>query len=167
MVMAVQRARPEEYFKEERTPLIFERVSFSVGSIPVVGVPFLLDGVECVTPYVESSEQLIRGLEAYEVVIVGGRQYRFKMWDDGVTSLIRKADLRGKKAYVMVYEPEKGEVQLQAEAVQPVEAKPKVEEAAPQIVRAQQVDYTPVIIFGLVVLGIAVICFFGYLASKR
>lgn len=153
MVMAVQRARPEDYFRERET--ISEKVSFSVGSIPVIGVPFILDGVECVTPYIEGSEQLVRGLEAYEVVIVGECKYRFKMWDDGVTSLIRKADLRVKKAYVMVYEPlvETGQ--------------PETIKAIPQIVKAQQVDYTPIMIFGLLVLGIMAICFFGYLASRR
>jgi hypothetical protein len=161
--MAVQRARPEDYFREEeRAARIFERVAFSVGSIPVIGVPFVLDGVERVTPFVEETLPSVRGLEAYQSISVGGKEYRFKMWDDGVTSPLRKADLNVKKSYVMVYEPVEAKVEERA--------KPEV--AAPQVVKAQetstpQVNYTPLIILGIVSLVIVAICYFGYLSSKR
>jgi hypothetical protein len=165
--MAVQRARPEDYFRgEERAARIFERVAFSVGSIPVIGVPFVLDGVERVTPFVEEALPSVRGLEAYQSISVGGKEYRFKMWDDGVTSPLRKADLNVKKSYVMVYEP------VEAKAVAMAEEKVKAEAAAPQVVKAQetstpQVNYTPLIILGIVSLVIVAICYFGYLSSKR
>jgi hypothetical protein len=163
--MAVQRARPEDYFRgEERPAPIVERVAFSVGSIPVVGVPFVLDGAERVTPFVEEALPSVRGLEAYPSISVGGKEYRFKMWDDGVTSPLRKADLNVKKSYVMVYEP------VEAKAVAEEKAKP--EAATPQVVKAQetstlQVNYTPLIILGIVSLVIVAICYFGYLSSKR
>jgi hypothetical protein len=161
--MAVQRARPEDYFREEeRAAPIFERVAFSVGSIPVIGVPFVLDGAERVTPFVEEALPNVRGLEAYPSISVGGREYKFKMWDDGVTSSLRKADLNVKKSYVMVYEPVEAKV----------EEKAKPEVAAPQVVKAQetstpQANYTPLIILAIAVLGIVGLVSICYLASKR
>lgn len=135
--MAV-RATPKEFFQAQE-------VTFSVGSSPVVGVPFKVDSVQKVTPYMESILPDVKMIEAYPSVVVAGRLYVFQMWDDGETALKRTADLTVKTNYLMVYLPAQ-----EAPAVQ-----------------AFQPNHTPVVIVALVVLGIVAICFFAYLSSRR
>lgn len=114
-----------------------------MGSQPVTGVPFKLDGAQHVTPYNEVSEATIRELDAYPAVVANGRTYVFQQWDDGVKNLSRTADLSVKNSYNMIYQSQ-----------EPVQQ------------QVQPPNYMPIIIVGLVVLGVVAICYFAYL-SKR
>lgn len=133
----VQRSSPEDYF-------VAQEVLFSVGSSPVAGIPFKVDGAQQVTPYTESTLTTVKTLEAYPTVSVGGKLYVFQMWDDGVTSLSRTVNLEEKTSYLMIYAP--------------------VEQAA---IVSQQPNYTPLIIVALFIFGIVAICYFAYLGKRR
>lgn len=133
--MAV-RATPQQFFEAQE-------VLFSVGSSPVAGVPFKVDGVQHVTPYTESTLPTVKSLEAYPSVVAAGRLYVFQMWDDGVTSLSRTADLTVKTSYLMIYLPAQ-----EAPAVAP------------------QPNYTPIIILAIFVFGVVAICYLATIGRR-
>jgi ABC-type Fe3+ transport system substrate-binding protein len=75
--------------REPETPTY----SMSVGSSPVSGITFTLDGQDFVTPYSEELEEDSYTVAVADETTVGGKDYVFIGWEDGVSSLERSVDL--------------------------------------------------------------------------
>lgn len=135
MLLAVSRGTPQEFFGEEEEEA---KVIFSVGSEPVVGIPFKVDGVQYATPYVAKVAPKRVTLEAYDKVVGKEGKGVFKGWHDGVTDLARKVDLSEKSNFIMVYEMTNKSV----EAKPIVEKEALKEEAKPTEPKAESLQVT-------------------------
>jgi len=80
----------------------------SVGSSPVTGVSFTLDGVSQVTPYWEALEEGNHGVIMPSTVTQGGTTYNFLKWEDETTSPTRTVSLTADTTITAYYEAAPG-----------------------------------------------------------
>jgi hypothetical protein len=79
------------YFEEEIPPP--QTYVLSVGSSPLSGVSFTLDGVNHTTPFAISLEEGSYTIIMPLNVTVAGKVYSFVEWDNGITSPLRSIEL--------------------------------------------------------------------------
>ena len=78
--------------------------TLSVGSSPVSGIAFTLDGQNFETPHSEELEEDSYTIAVAAETAVGGKNYAFTGWEDGVTSSERSVDLSSDLALRANYE---------------------------------------------------------------
>ena len=78
--------------------------TLSVGSSPVSGIAFTLDGQNFETPHSEDLEEDSYIIAVAAETAVGGKNYAFAGWEDGVTSSERSVDLSSDLALRANYE---------------------------------------------------------------